>query len=282
MSADNNKKPFETASATTDPDNSNSGPFAYIITGIALAGLLIFGVACSSCASIALTAVASNGGPSGIDTPNSQVFPYGDEDFDFDDFDQWFNQYDFDGDDGNSGNNGNGSSTDNNDSASASVGDILDFEISPFTTSIDGEVSASAYAGTPSEVRDFVRSVISTDNDYTQKVSAALNVAALKEDERADKIKEAIGLCQEASKAIDALQMPSLNADKNGEVADALGTAKTKACERWDQMGRELTLLDTTEQVRTRKLWNYDDDVVDATQEAGDYLEEAMEVAAGL
>ena len=48
MSTNDNKKPFETASATTDPDNSNSGPFAFIITGVCLAVLLGLGLLISS------------------------------------------------------------------------------------------------------------------------------------------------------------------------------------------------------------------------------------------
>ena len=92
MSADD-KKPFETASATTDPDNSNSGPFAYIITGVCVGALLLFGVLCSSCASIAISAAASTAAsPSGAyggydDTP----YP---DDFGLEDLEDLFDYYD--------------------------------------------------------------------------------------------------------------------------------------------------------------------------------------------
>ena len=46
-----NKSPkiIETASATTSPDNKNSGPFAYIITAVALAFLLVLALAGAGC-----------------------------------------------------------------------------------------------------------------------------------------------------------------------------------------------------------------------------------------
>ena len=275
---DSRPKPFETASATTDADNANSGPFAYIITGVAVAGLLVFGVICSGIASIALTAASS--AASGSAYGNYPDTPFSDDEFDFDQFERWLDQYDVDGS-GSGYDTGDGSSS-QSDSSVATVAEVLDFDLAPYQNSINDEVSARAYAGTPSEVRDFVRELINTDTDYTKQVVAALNGAALDEDTRTDKVKEAVSLCAEASRAIGKVSVPTLDKDTDGTVADLLGSAQTKAQERWDQMGRELGLLDTTEQVQTRKLWNYDGDVVDATQEAGDLLEDAMEEAADL
>ena len=277
MSADN-KKPFETASATTDPDNSSSGPFAYVITGVCLILLVGFGLLLSSCVSIAMTASATSGSSYG----GSQGMPYG-EDLDFDDFgdiENWLDQYAPYGDDG-MGTDGTSPTTDTNASI-ATVDEILDFQIAPYGDCIDDTVSASSYAGTPSEVRDFVRQVVTSDRDYTSQVTGALNAAATDEASTQEKVREAVTLCEEASKAINDIAIPELKGDSDGSVADTLGTAKTKAQERWDQMGRELALLDTTETVETRKLWNYDEDVQDATEEAGELLERAMEEAASL
>ena len=281
MSAqDKDPKPFETASATTDPDNSNSGPFAYVITGVCIAVLLVFGICCSSCASIALSAAGSAASGAGQGSPTST--PLQNDEFDLDQFEQWLEQYSDPNAYGTDYGSNSGTGSTQNESGVVSVAEALDFDLAPYQSSLDAEVSASAYAGTPSEVRDYVRSLVNADKDYTQKVVNALNEAALKEDVRADKVKEAVALCTEASGALAKIKLPSVQNDTDGAVADALGTAKTKAQERWDQMGRELSLLDTQDQVQTRKLWNYDGDVRDATQEAGDLLEDAMDQAAKL
>lgn len=277
---DKDPKPFETASATTDPDNSNSGPFAYIITGVCIAGLLVFGICCSSCASVVLTAAGSGMSGAGQSGPTST--PLQDDGFNLEEFEQWLEQYSNPNANGTDyGSNSDTSST-QNESGVVSVAEALDFDLAPYQSSLDAEVSASSYAGTPSEVRDYVRSLVNTDKDYTQQVINALNEAALKEDVRADKVKAAVALCSEASAALGKVKLPSIQNDTDGAVSDALGTAKTKAQERWDQMERELSLLDTQDQVQTRKLWNYDGDVRDATQEAGDLLEDAMDQAAKL
>ncbi|MBR3159071.1 MAG: hypothetical protein IKF14_08195 [Atopobiaceae bacterium] len=272
MSTNDNKKPFETASATTDPDNSNSGPFAFIITGVCLAVLLGLGLLISSVASIALTAAAS----AMSDAPSSST-PL-DDDFDFNDLDELFNQYYQD--DNNYG--GSSTSTQNGTSSMVTVDEALDFDLAPYGACIDDGVSASAYAGVPQEVRSFVRELVSADRTNTQKVVAALNEAALNDEARAAKVKEAIELSDAGVRAINDIALPSLTNDEGGAVADALGSAKTKAAERWTQMGRELRLLDTTDKIETRKIWNYDEDVADATEEAADLIEDAMDKAANL
>ena len=43
------KQPIETASATTSPDNSNSGYFAYIITGVAIVLLTVVTLGITTC-----------------------------------------------------------------------------------------------------------------------------------------------------------------------------------------------------------------------------------------
>ena len=273
MSTNDNKKPFETASATTDPDNSNSGPFAFIITGVCLAVLLGLGLLISSVASIALTAAAS----AMSDAPSSSSMPF-DDDFDLNELDELFNQYYQD--DNNYG--GSGASTQNGTSSMVTVDEALDFDLAPYGACIDDGVSASAYAGVPQEVRSFVRELVSADRTNTQKVVAALNEAALNDETRAAKVKEAIELSDAGVRAINDIALPSLTNDEGGAVADALGSAKTKAAERWTQMGRELRLLDTTDKIETRKIWNYDEDVADATEEAADLIEDAMDKAANL
>ena len=52
---------IESASATTSPDNANSGPFAYVVFGVVIGLLVLLGVGISSCAS-ALAAFAPQDG----------------------------------------------------------------------------------------------------------------------------------------------------------------------------------------------------------------------------
>ncbi len=274
MSTNDGKKPFETASATTDPDNSNSGPFAFIITGVCLTVLLGLGLLASGIVSIALASAGS-----AISNNHASPSMPLDEDFGLDDLDDFLNQY-YPQD--NSHDTGNGTSPQQNSSSMVTVDEALDFDLAPYGACIDDEVSASAYAGVPEEVRSYVRAVISADRDHTQKVVAALNEAALNEKSCEAKVKEAIELCDVGAQAINDVALPSLKSDEGGAVADALGSAKTKAVERWNQMGRELRLLDTKDKIETRKLWNYDEDVADATEEAGDLIEDAMDKAANL
>ena len=75
------ERPIETASATTSPDNSNSGPFAYIVFGITLAVLMLTGFGVSSCSSIIVNeALQSSGNDWGFE---SQRYEYDLDDIDW-------------------------------------------------------------------------------------------------------------------------------------------------------------------------------------------------------
>ena len=190
-----NKPPkiIETASATTSHDNQNSGPFAYIITAIALAILLGIALASAGCVSfIAATAVnesshAANGGGTVYD-------PYSNMDTNDMDWEQFLKEYEEEF------GTGTGDSTiadpkdEDKKTGSASVGEVLDFSIAPYGSIIDDELSASAYAGVPAEVRTFARNVESTDKDYTTKLQSTLDAATHDESQRSAKITEAIKL----------------------------------------------------------------------------------------
>ena len=123
---DQRPRPYETASATTDPDNANSGPFAYIITGIVVACLLVCGVICSSCASIALSAAGSTGSGSGYGGYTG--IPFQDDDFGFDEWEEWLERYGGTDDSG-SGYGDYGGTSSQGSSGLVSVADALDFDL---------------------------------------------------------------------------------------------------------------------------------------------------------
>jgi hypothetical protein len=267
---------IETASATTSPDNANSGPFAYIITAIAIGALLLFSAAMGGLCSAIISAAAENSTYAGSSLPFDD-YGYTDpflDDFGNMDFEQYLNDY---------GNGfGNDQSTSPNNSTSsgtATVGDVLDFSIAPYGNTINDYVSASAYAGIPSEVRDFVRSVVSTDRDYATKVVTALDGAATNADERAARIDEALSLCDEAKGAIEGVRIPEVPGENGTAVKDKLGTAKTESAHRWELMKSEIAMLKDTDTVNTQRLWSVDDDILNSTEKAGDLLVDAMDAS---
>lgn len=275
----------ETASATNSPDNQNSGPFAYIVTAIALGSMIVVGLLASGCVTAALQIASmsgqfDDGGSGGISLPY-------DEDTSLEDLEDLINQYteEFDvppmGEDSEGGGDAQGGAQGRTDrKGSATVADVLDFSIAPYGDTVNELVGANAYAGVPQDVRDYVRSLLKVDQDYADKVAAKLDAAARNEDERAQDIQDAMALCDEAKKAIESNQVPSVQKDADGAVKDLLGTASSQIARRWEKMKSELQLLDTDEEVRTSRLWDADADVVDATEEAAMGFEDALAEAA--
>ncbi len=273
---------IETASATTSKDNENSGPFAYVITAVAIGALLVLSLASAGCVA-AIVGVASQGISSS--GRNSTYTPYSapNENLNLDDmynmdFEEFLKQYENELN-GYGGTNGSTSSSNKRESGTAPVADVLDYQIAPFGDTIDDCLSASAYAGTPTEVRDFVRKVVSTDKDHATKLQTLLNSISNDDSQQADKLKEAASICDEANKAIAALEVPSIPNDSNGTAKDTLGTAKSEAAHRWELMKAEIDVIASGDEVDTKKLWRADEDVVDSTEEAASLLEDAMEQA---
>ncbi len=284
MSDNQNKKRedrvVETASATTSSENNkNSGPFAYIITAVVFVVVLLSTFGMASC-TVAIVAAAADAGTThgtgGVSVPHNQF----DDTQNFEDFDldEFLKQYEQEYGNGNTG--GSSSSSQQNNKGTVSVSEALDFDIAPYSINVDQEVSASAYAGTPNEVRDFVRKVVSTDKEQNEAVVNALYDAALDEKAQTQKIGEAIAKCDEAKKAIEALEIPAIANDKDEAVKNALETAKAEVSKRWDALHEELGLLNTTESISTRRLWEADDAVVQSTEKAGELLVTAMEQSA--
>lgn len=284
MSDKSDKKEFfETASATTDSDNSKSGPFAYIVTGIAVALILIVAAVSSSCASLFAAGIASQEKASGGYTLNDPTgeFPFDGENSDLD---KLLEQYYDEMEDltGTQGTGTTGTNSPNNQSGSyATVAEALGFDLTVYGTTIDDMVSANAYAGVPAEVHDFVRTLVDKDEDYTKQVTDTLYAALNDEGARAAKVKEAIELCKKASQEFSGMTVPEVKGATDGNVKDVLGDALSSTMDRWNSLERELAILDTTEdKIQTKKLWNLDDDVLEATEDAADLLEEGMEASA--
>ena len=282
---DNQNKPpkvIETASATTSDDNKNSGPFAYIITAVALAFLIVIALAGAGCMSFVITAAVSESS-TGSNGGGTVYDPHGNMDtnnMDWqEDWEEFLKEYEQEYGTGTGGSTTSDPTDQDKKTGSASVGEVLEFSIAPYGSIIDDELSASSYASVPAEVRTFARSVESTDKDYTNKLQALLDAATHDESQRSAKIKEAVDLCGEAKKAMEKIEVPAVTKDDEGAVKDALGTAKTEAAHRWELMGAEIGILNTNEDVDTKKLWDADEKVVESTEKAAELLEEALELS---
>jgi hypothetical protein len=282
----NEPKVVESASATTSRDNENSGPFAYIITAVALGVLLLFSVVGAGCMSIIFTSAAVYRGD-GTSGTYGTMSPDYNRDLDFDDYfddelEEILERYadptrthgTMDSSkDKDKGENASGSEND------AAVSDVLDFNIAPYEPSIEAGVSATSYAGVPEEVHTFVRSVVTTDSTNTKELVVYLDNAAKMEDVRAEKIAAAKQLCSSAKASLGAFEVPSADVI-GGDAAEKLSVALGKAQERWNLLEQEIALLDTTGKVDTKKLWELDEQVLQATEDAADKLEDAMYTAA--
>lgn len=285
MNEDNKEtKVVESASATTSRDNENSGPFAYIITAVALGAVLLFSVVGAGCMSIAFTSAAAYRGNATSSTSGT-MGPYSNMDFDFDDYldedlekllEQYADPTHTHGNmDSSKDKDGDASSSENE----ATVVDVLDFNIAPYEPGIEAGVSATSYAGVPEEVHSFVRGVVTTDSNNSKELVILLDNAATMEDARAEKIAAARQLCSSAKTSLGAFEVPSADVI-GGDAAEKLSVALGKAQERWSLLEDEIALLDTTGKVDTKKLWELDDQVLQATEDAATQLEDAMYSAA--
>lgn len=276
MSEQEKPKVIETASATTSSEDNQSGPFAYVITAVVVVAVVLCALIGGGCtAAIVATSSAwdelssTRGGYSG-------TLPYDLEDIeDIDDVDDILDWY---VNDQNRTISDSPNAKDTSNSRSCTLDEALEFDLAPYTLYIDSYVSASAYAGSSTGAYEFVREVISTDSEYFQEVMSALNDAARADGKEHEHLTEAIEACDKAKEAINAIALPASTGE--GTVNDALGTAKTQSADRWDAVKRELEFLDTDQEIRKSDLWDLDDDVVKATEKAGELLTEALETSA--
>ena len=274
------KEPIETASGTTSDDNSNSGPFAYIVTGVTLVVVLLLSLLASACMSFVISTGAGNAGAGGTMThPGPGTQPNGYDYYGDPDLDELLEQYlgqEY-------GNGGTGTHQNNGGHAETGAVDIataLDFDLAPYSVTIDSELSASAYAGTNSAVRTFVRDLVTKDREYAMRVSQALLDAASEDASRAEYLASAKAACAEARDTLGAVEVPASDQD-DGATKDALGTAKSEAVHRWELIEAEVDLISKSDKVDTSALWEADDKVVSSTESVADMLADAMSASTG-
>ena len=271
------RKVIETASATTSPDNENSGKFAYVVTAVTALALLLFalmgGIIVSAAAGLAIQSGALSYVTDTV--TDGQTSPF---DFDEDTFEDYLDQY-YDDLLTEDDEDEEKTDADKVSDKSVSVSDALDFDLAPYLISLDGEVPASSYAGTPQEGRDFVRQMMSVDTDYSDQVRHALNAAASNEEGQAARIAEAKEICASGKAALDELEVPLFESVEDSSVRDLLGEAKGEAARRFELLASEIELLETDGSVDTSRLWAADDEVVKSCEKAAEKVIEAMSAA---
>lgn len=270
----------ETASGTTSADNSQSGITAYVIAGVTVVLLALFGTGLSSCVSLAsdLAMEEYNSG-SGY---SEDV--YGDEDFDYED---WYNQYmeeDLDTDDWlERWDSGDYDDSSTDVPSSLSVEDALDLDLGMYSLTIDSMLPAMSYANASSEVREYVRSVVLADRNGSSDLHDVLRAAAWGESDVSEALDEAIGLAADKADELRELSLPELEGDGAKEVSRQLEQGRTAAIDRWDAISTELSLLSSSiGEVDTDDLMDADDEVNDAAEDAATAFSEALSASSSL
>lgn len=246
---------IESASATTSPDNVNSGYISYVITIMALVGILLLSMGLWSCTS----SLVESGLRSGLGSLAQQ---WGEDE-------SGSSPY---GSNGGDSSNSRGGST----GSSLSVSDALDLNLDLYSDTISSNISASDYAGTPNSMRSYVLSIVHTDSDHNSTVVAHLNAASASDDPRSE-VEAAITECDTAISDLNAVELPS---DLSSDISQNAQTGREKAIARWQAIQEELKLFDTQDEVSYSDLQKADNEVAEATSDAGIALVEALTSAA--
>lgn len=248
---------IETASATTSPDNANSGNAAYLITVVALAVLLALSVGLSGCLGTLVGAsLAEEYASSDASTPDG----LGDG-ISLEDLERLLG-----------GGSGDAGSQDPSDVPSElSQSDALDLSLSLYDTTVDDGVDATAYAGVPSDVRSYVRSLLTADRDASSELARCLNAAARGDDDTA--MQEAVEAAASGRVAIEGIEERSFGDDA---LDQALAEARQDTLDRWDAIASEVQLLDTDGTISYDDLESADQEVVDRTDDAAQAFSEAL------
>lgn len=252
---------FETASATTSPDNANSGNLAYVLTGVVLGTLVVLSLLMAPVlASVVVTSAlsAEDGGASdGADELDELMERLMGET------------------DGTEGISGQGQGQGSTSTEELSQSEALDLGLALYGTTVDDQVSATSYANVPDDVRTYVRALLAADRDGAATLSRQLNTAARGTDLE-DNLQAALQTAADTKAAVESLEAPDFGSD---EVNEAVARAQRATAARWDAVSAEVGLLQSSP-ILSSRLEEADDEVLDATEEAAEDVTEALLTAA--
>lgn len=244
---------IETASATTSPDNANSGNAAYVIVAATLGVLILLSALFGRVIGSALGYVLDDLGGE-LSDDYDLLDPY-------DGFDDYGDDYGYGYD----------------ESDEVSVDDALSLSLAPYTETIDNDLAATEYSGVPGDVRDWVRDIVKTDRSYNDQVIDALNAAARDSSTQKDNLQAALDACDAAISDYSGRQVPEFDVTDPSDTANDAHAALDDVVNRWHSVKEELTLLkdaaDANEDIDYNSLSDADDKVVLYTQDAADSLD---------
>lgn len=251
---------IESASATTSPDNANSGNGAYVITGVCLAIMVAISVLFANAFGSALELIAGEVEDDiyddyGIGLPST---PY-----------DSYNQDPYDG---------------QGIQGSLPVSVALNMSLAPYTQTIDADLPATDYSGTPADVRDFVRTIVKDDGTYASQVSDELNAAARDESAQAEHLEKALAACDAAASDFSARTVPEFDVRDADTVNQSAKTALADVTTRWQTVRQEIQLLadasGSGSEVSASDLYDADSSVSDATYSAATSLDDLLYASA--
>ena len=273
------QQPIESASGTTSPDNGNSGPFAYIVTLVCVVILIILSMAAGGCVRNSVTFamdIAKESIEDGIVEIETN-FPDSDEiteEVFGDDFEDYFMR--IFGEEPNDYNGRREREDSNPDDLGATFSpiEVLGLDLSIYDNDVNDLVSASAYAGTDAEVKEFVRDLVLADRDANEELIRELRGAARNEDEFAERLEEAIEHAYDFRDSLDDYdsQIPSPNDETEALLEDAMGHLK----ERWYRIIDFISVLENDAELDIDTLEELDAAVFDETEDAAQAFEDAL------
>ena len=275
------QQPTESASGTTSPDNSNSGPFAYVLTIVCMLALVSVCISSTQCASKAITNVL----PQVInetmerlenelyEPENIERYINDTDDIDADNFDDYFEQifgepyeeyFDVDHDGRDTDGIENGYEFDSRD--------VLGLDLAIYDWDIDGMVSANAYAGADADVRGFVRDLVLDDREATEDLIREFRRASRDGEDFNAHLEEALKIAADVRDGFSATELPETNA----EAEELLNEAVEHANARWDAIDELIVTLMENETVTDQDLEILDDTIYYETRNAAQALEGAL------
>ena len=248
----------ESASGTTSPDNSNSGPASYVIfiVGIAVLALLLSTVLGFLAAIMPYAMQEIGSSVNGTSSSTGYSTPYSTP---------------------TSTQNTNSLTRQTSSSQTLTLSEALDLSLAPYTSLVDDEVSASDYSGADSAVSQCVRDVINADKGSATSVARDLNAAARDDSTASEHIDSAISTCDQAISDLQAITVP---ASASSSVRTSLDEGISDSEQRWTYIKEELTLLASGDDISYNDLSSFDAEVWTQTEAAGSSLTQALKTSA--
>ena len=271
------QQPLESASGTTSPNNSNSGPTAYILTIICVLALVGLCMVSTRCVNKAIDRFL----PQIIDetmerlenrfsSPESfERYITDTDDIDADNFEDYFERvfgetYEdyFDRND----------SDTSADSYEFDSRDVLGLDLAIYDWDIDGMVSANAYAGADAAVKDYVRDFVLADRETTEDLIREFRRAGRDGEDFHEHLEEARGIAQTLIDDIRGIDIP----DTDDGTEELLNEAIVHANARWNAIVELIETLRDNDTVKDQDLEILDDTVYYETRNAAQALEDAL------